>query len=266
MNDIRPLIEDCCGWNRRTWADAVSFAVSGLPKDLHGKTVLEIGAGKYSSIAPVFAAMGAKVSCSYYKQPRHEIENGILRFISKKYGIKGIDLLELDIHDFTGTYDIIVLKSVFGGICRGDDHEKMRMVVKGLVGHLSENGMIITIDNGYVGPFIKFSKIFGAGKNSWSYFMQEDIKRCLDGYDIKIRGFGFLNFGSARFVFRHDLKFLETINNAIHTIDEKLLRFFGFQQRAVFATVIQKKNVAEKPVSTSSAGTDLDPLPAQMLL
>ncbi|HYG86189.1 MAG TPA: hypothetical protein VD978_08010 [Azospirillum sp.] len=258
MNDIRPLIEDCCGWNRRTWADAVAFAVSTLPKDLHNKSVLEIGAGKYSCIAPAFAAMGANVFCSYYRQPRHEIENGRLRYISEKYGIRNISLLEVDIHNVTGVYDIIVLKSVFGGICRGDDCGKMRTVVKGLMEHLADDGTILTMDNGYVGPFIKLSRMFGAGKHRWTYFKQEDIQNHLADYDIETRGFGFLNFGAARFMFRRDLEVLEVVNNAIHAVDTTLLRLFGLRQRAVLATVIRKKSAGKAP-SMPAASSRVSP-------
>ena len=165
MKDIRPLIEDCCGWNRRTWADAVAYALSALPKDLSGKTVLEIGAGKYSCLAPIFAALGATVSCSYYGQARHAIETGRLREVSEKYGITGIDLREVDIHAFTGTYDVIVLKSVLGGICRGGDVEKMRTIVRGLMDRLSDDGVVLTFDNGHVGPFARLNGALGAGKN-----------------------------------------------------------------------------------------------------
>ncbi len=253
MNDIRPLIEDCCGWNRRTWADAVAFAVSALPKDLSGKKVLEIGAGKYSCLAPAFAALGAEVSCSYYGQSRQAIANGRLREVSKKYGITGIDLLELDIHDFTGVYDVIVLKSVLGGICRGGDGEKMRAVIRGLMEHLSDDGVILTFDNGHVGPFAKLNTVFGAGKNRWTYFRQEDLRDALADYDHETRGFGFLNVGAARFMFRRDLEALEAVNNAIHAVDTALLRLFGFRQRAVHASVIRKKNAAKAP-STAAVG------------
>jgi predicted nicotinamide N-methyase len=59
MEAERDLLEDCCGWNEKTWADAVGFAISRLPEGIAGKKVLEIGAGPYSCMAPIFAAKGA---------------------------------------------------------------------------------------------------------------------------------------------------------------------------------------------------------------
>jgi len=262
MNDLRPLIEDCCGWNRRTWADAVSFAVSSLPKDLRGKTVLEIGAGKYSSIAPAFAAMGAEVFCSYYGQPREAIENGRLRTVSEKYGIGKISLLELDIHRPTGVYDVIVLKSVLGGICRGGDYAKICGIIRGLMEHLSDDGVIVTLDNGHIGPFIKLSGMLGAGRNRWTYFKREELLGALSDYRVESAGFGFLNFGAARFMFRRDLESLEVVNNAIHAVDTALLRLFGFRERAVLATVIRKQAAAD--ALTTSATLERVPAAAPL--
>lgn len=31
MKATRDLLEDCCGWNKKTWADAIGFAISQLP-------------------------------------------------------------------------------------------------------------------------------------------------------------------------------------------------------------------------------------------
>ena len=87
MDRMRALIEDCCGWNRKTWADAVEFAVATLPVDLSGYSVLEIGASDRSTLAPVSVAKGADVGCSYCRKPKDLIENGSLRRICSKYGL-----------------------------------------------------------------------------------------------------------------------------------------------------------------------------------
>jgi len=240
MNDLRPLIEDCCGWNRRTWADAVAFALSAVPGDLRGRTVLEIGAGKHSCLAPAFAKLGATVSCSYYGPAKREVESGQLRAVSEKHGIAGISVIEVDIHEIRGVYDVIVLKSVLGGICRGEERGKLRAVIDGLLEHLAEGGAVLTIDNGRVGPFAKLSRTFGAGRNRWTYFTQEDLHRAFAGLSFETRGFGFLSFGALRFLFSRDWKALEAVNDAIHGIDRILLRHVGLSDRAVIATVIRK--------------------------
>src|SRR6516162_9795536 len=85
VRDIRPLIEDCCGWNRKVWADAIEFGLSQFPERLDGKKVLEIGAGRHSALAPIFSLKGAEVWCSYYHLKREDVENGQLKIITEKY-------------------------------------------------------------------------------------------------------------------------------------------------------------------------------------
>lgn len=254
MNDLRPLIEDCCGWNRRTWADAVAFALSALPGDLRGRTVLEIGAGKYSCLAPAFAKLGATVFCSYYGQARQEVESGQLRVVSEKHGIGDISVIEVNIHEVRGVYDIIVLKSVLGGICRGDERGTVRTVIDGLMEHLADGGVILTIDNGRIRPFAKLSRRFGAGRNRWTYFTREDVQEAFAGLSFETQGFGFLNCGALRFLFRRDWEALEVVNNVLHRIDRLLLRHVGPSDRAVIATVIRKDGLgATRPASVIRA-------------
>src|SRR5262245_48950659 len=116
MHEMRTLIEDCCGWNKKTWADAVEFSLSRIPHNLNGKKVLEIGASRFSSLAPIFAHKGAEVLCSYLHE--EGVREGQLKMVLNKYHMSDIAVIELDIRDVRGTYDIIILKSVFGGVCR----------------------------------------------------------------------------------------------------------------------------------------------------
>jgi hypothetical protein len=92
--DIRGFIEDCCGWNRKVWADAIEFGLSQLPERLDGKKVLEIGAGRHSAIAPIFSFKGADAVCSYYSLRREDVQNGQLKIIKEKYQLKNITIIE----------------------------------------------------------------------------------------------------------------------------------------------------------------------------
>jgi hypothetical protein len=235
---MRALVEDCCGWNRKIWADAVEFTLSHLPERLDGKKVLEIGAGKYSSIAPIFASKGAELLCSYYGQQREDIENGHLRFVTDKYKLDRISAAELEINTFEGIYDIVFLKSVLGGICRSEDYVRFRSIVeKLLTKNMREGGYILTVDNGHVALLAALRNIWGAGKNSWTYFKREKMMSSLSGFDVQIRGFGLLNAGSARFLFRGNF---EMVNDMVYVVDKVILRLMQSGGRAVLATIIRK--------------------------
>lgn len=220
------------------WADALEFAISRLPHPLRTKKVLEIGAGKHSAIAPIFARLGAEVVCSYYKQNREDIVGGQLGFVCRKHGLHGIPVLELDINELDGVYDAIVMKSVLGGICRRGDYRRLRLIIDKMVEHIRSDGVILTVDNGYIGVFEKLRWFWGAGKNGWTYFERDRLISALSGYDIEIAGFGLLNFGSARFAFKENT---EIANDAMYFLDKAVLRLLGTEGRAVLATVITKK-------------------------
>jgi hypothetical protein len=239
MRAPRSLLEDCCGWNRKLWADALEFALRNLPEDIAGKRVLEVGASKYSSIAPVFASQRANVVCSYYGQTSEEIERGRLDFVVRKYGLRKIPVVELDINDLTGAYDIIVLKSVLGGLCRGGDYQRLRMITDDLLSHVEEDGFIVTIDNGYVALFEQLRKMRGAGRNDWTYFKRNNFVSTLAHRDVRIKGFGFINFGTATFLFKRDL---EIVNDLMYFLDKVLVRVLKPNERAVLATVIAKRS------------------------
>jgi hypothetical protein len=238
MRAPRGLLEDCCGWNRKLWADALEFAVRNLPEDIAGRAVLEVGASRFSSIAPVFASQGANVVCSHYGQTSEDIERGQLGFVIRKYGLGEIPVVELDINELDGTYDIIVLKSVLGGLCRGGDYQRLRIIIDELLRHVEEDGFIVTLDNGYVALFEKLRKIRGAGRSNWGYFKEHDFASALAHCDIRLKGFGFLNFGAATFLFKRDLEF---INDSIYFLDKVLVRMLKPNEHAVLATVIPKK-------------------------
>jgi hypothetical protein len=238
VDNLRALIEDCCGWNRKTWADAVEFALSQLPERLDGKKVLEIGAGKYSSISPLFASRGADLLCSYYGQHQQDVENGQLQLVVTKYGLDKIVVEERDIYNLQETYDIIVLKSVLGGLCKNQNYGKLKLIIDRLLKeNVRQGGYIVTLDNGYVRLFTRLRNLWGAGKGEWTYFSRKKLVDALSGYDIQVRGFGLINVGAAKFLLHRKG---ESINDIIYLIDKIALSLIDPEDRAVLSTVIRK--------------------------
>ncbi|MBV8912429.1 MAG: hypothetical protein JOZ05_05220 [Acetobacteraceae bacterium] len=235
--DRRALMEDCCGWNRKTWADALEFAVSHLPSDLNGKAVLEIGASPSSTLAPLFSAMGANVVCSCYGPRKADVENGQLRTVCGRYGLRGARILEMDARDIDGKYDVIVMKSVLGGICRSNDYGAIRALISGMIDHLTESGRIITLDNGYLTPLESLRRKVGTGGHTWTYIRKDRLHDALSGFHVTTRGFGLLNFMSAAPML--GTKF-EVLNGLLHAADSVIARLVRLEGRAVLATVIAR--------------------------
>ncbi len=237
MKAPRRLIEDCCGWNKKTWADALEFAIASVPDRLDGKRVLEIGGSRYSCLAPIFSGHGAEVFCSFYLGREEELDDSYLRFITRKYRLGDITTLTLDAHQIQGTYDIIVMKSVLGGLARGDDYRALGAVVERLFGHVSEDGIILTVDNGNVRLFSNLRRCLGAGRNGWTYVDRHEFARALTDYAVDMKGFGFLNFGSPSLRLR---KTSELANTILYPLDKLFMTLFRIDNRAVVATVIRR--------------------------
>jgi hypothetical protein len=85
-------------------------------------------------------------------------------------------------------YDVVVLKSVLGGIFRGNDFTKAEEFCQKIVReNLNDNGALITMDNGKSVLEI-FLKHFGARKNNWHLTTLDELLTA----DEKI-GFGLIS-------------------------------------------------------------------------
>jgi hypothetical protein len=240
VDNFRTLIEDCCGWNRKTWADALEFAIAQLPERLDGLKVLEIGAGKESSISPIFASRGADVLCSYHGVSRNDVESGSLYTIVKKYGLNRIPVEEQDIYNIQGTYDVVVMKGVLGAVLRYEKNcEKLKVVIDTLLKlNVRKGGYIISIESGYLPIFTPLKNRWGAGKNGCAYPSRNELLALLTGFNININveGFGFINFGQIRLFRRR----IELINDILYLIDKIVLSLIHPQDRAVLAIIMRK--------------------------
>jgi hypothetical protein len=249
MHNMRVLIEDCCGWNRKTWADAVEFALSRVPGKLEGMKVLEIGASKHSSLSPIFARKGADVICSYFNE--EEVEEGQLRIVIEKHRLNQIPVVELDIACIQGVYDLIVMKSVLGNMCREHEATNFQSIIDKLFReNIDENGWLITLDNGHLPLFEFLRRRWGAGRSErpWVYFKPDEIESSISAYDFDIRGFGFLNLGAASrkagYVAGANFDRLEFVNHLMYFLDRIVQFVFRPKNAVVLATVLRRRCTA----------------------
>lgn len=233
----RHLIEDCSGWNRKLWADAVEFALERISNKFQGLSALEIGAGEFSSLAPIFKSHNVDIICSYYgADNRERIRSGNLRRVQKKHAIGDIPLSNQDAFDLKGKYDLIILKSVLGGLARGEDYQRIKDIIDGILSHLNEGGLLISIDN-QSNPFANcFRKKFGAGKNLWTYLDRDRFSTLVQDRIVFQKGFGYVNF--AHFNIRGYN--LEYVNNFLYYVDKVIIRIFCPKANAVLVTILRK--------------------------
>lgn len=181
------------GWNADVWNRAF-ISSNEVQKILARKNlkVLEIGAGKHSQVAYVFDATESDITIGHYDKKN---SCNLKKIIDNK--IKDFDLVSqyevqfIDAFNFNEKYDVVILKSVLGGIFRGNDFAKAEEFCQKIVReNLNKNGALITIDNGKsILEF--FLKNFGARKNNWHLTTLDELLAA----DEKI-GFGLLSIFS----------------------------------------------------------------------
>ena len=102
------------------------------------------------------------------------------------------ELLYVDMANIIGKYDLIIAKSVLGGLFREDEtniEEVNGFINKIIRTNLNAEGALLLLDNGqsfFEGTLSRF----GARKNKWRYFQRKDFRNP-DPY--KQYTFGFLS-------------------------------------------------------------------------
>lgn len=160
---------DFFGWSARAWARPFKKAVDGLTP----LTVLEIGASDISAISLNFMNVSEKVTVSSYPET-------LLVKTKRKWSQicpnhSNINFRSMSVHQVDGSYDLIIMKSVLGGVCRASKADFHMEIIRNLVGsNLNDGGTLITLDNGS-SIMEKILGGFGARANNWRFYKTKDF-------------------------------------------------------------------------------------------
>lgn len=186
------LLEESFGWSWRAWAEALYGLDEKLLKKIVNSSgrILEIGASKNSQIATIFQKasfieLGVYANSKLYASNKSFLEN---KFELKK----NIKIIDCDINNFYGKYNLIVMKSVLGGVFRdskSSNKDVLKLINKIVKNHLLKDGYLVTLDNG-IGFLHSFRNIYGAKKSKWRFFEPNSFKT---PYLINQSNFGFFS-------------------------------------------------------------------------
>ena len=206
------------GWSWKAW----SCAFMGLDKKLlkylfssSGK-VLEIGTGKLSQTGLIFKK-STKIELGIYSgNPQ---KNKIKDLLHNKYkNDKKVFITECDFNDLRGKFEIIIMKSILGGIYK-ENKSTINDVKIGIEKIINENlvpgGLLISLDNGY-GFLHEFTKNYGARKNHWRFFRPKSLH---NKYIINQSCFGYFS----SFSFQTRIPFIGEFLDSITFFLDKLL-------------------------------------------
>ncbi len=170
------LVRLAFGWNYKSWSHAFKVSNFRLPRRLD--RILEIGASRHSMVSLIFDGLVSEIVVSYYTGKQREGIEQYLASVRKKYHLKSKYVLEqVDATTVEGSFDIVIMKSVLGGLFR--EQSSTISDATGFIGSLvsravNPEGLLITIDNGK-SVLERFLSGFGARKNQWRFFSKEEL-------------------------------------------------------------------------------------------
>jgi hypothetical protein len=190
---------------------------------------LEVGAGEHSSLAPLLLDMAQEVECSAFNASvLPVIRASHMQLVPES--IERIHYTQQNVLDLQGCWDLIVLKSVLGGVHRksnstlADVHATIAHIIQR---NLQPGGVLVTLDNGRTAMAPLLMNV-GARRNDWRFFLREDFPPADVCYS-----FGLLSTFSAQ----TRLGWLGgRIDDALYGIDCLLMSFMGADkgQRSVY--------------------------------
>ncbi|MDR2991997.1 MAG: hypothetical protein LBU72_08795 [Burkholderiaceae bacterium] len=176
MNEDGALMRACFGWSARAWAAPWRQFVQAH-SGLHVRSALEVGADAQSSLTPLLLLLADRVECSAFDAAALPLIRARHARLLPSAARRRIHYTRQDVCHLQGCWDLIVLKSVLGGVHRRHDSTlaDVRITLSSIVReHLEPGGLLVTLDNGRTAlePLLT---PFGARRNGWRFFQRGDF-------------------------------------------------------------------------------------------
>ncbi len=186
----RRFLRDILQWDVVNWSMCLDlwepFVRSNRPLDC-----LEIGARK-GGLSLWLASRGHRVTCTDISDPREEAQEVHARYpfcATVKY--RALDATRMS---FDGLFDLVVFKSVLGGIGRNSNMAAIERAVAGMFRALRPGGVLLFAENLKASRLhVHFRRIFVGWGKSWNYLNFSDIQRIFSDFrELRLRYGGFL--------------------------------------------------------------------------
>lgn len=89
----------------------------------------------------------------------------------------GVTVCQADVLNFEGRYDLVLMKSVLGGVFRKNESkidDVEALIEKICSHHLTSGGILVSLDNGE-SILERIMNNFGARKNGWRFFKKDQL-------------------------------------------------------------------------------------------
>lgn len=180
--------KDIIQWDINSWSRAWIY----WEKEMNWTNVrnaLELG-GNQGGLSLWLATKGINTICSDLKDVRVTAEPLHLKYdVSQFITYQDIDAANIP---YENHFDIIVFKSIIGGIGRNDNYEIQKRVFKEIYKSLKPGGKLLFAENLIGSPLHRqFRKKYVNWGNSWRYVSLDELKTFLQpfaSYEIKTTG------------------------------------------------------------------------------
>lgn len=190
-----PPLEDVINWDVINWGRGFSYLLDSITVPLTNIRVLELGAHK-GGISLHFAMQGAHVLCSEFPLA-YGFEHLQEQALHKRYRVQdriwraGLDATSLGIR--TESIDLVVFKSVLGGIARDGREDLQEQVVSEVRRVLRPGGSLLVLEGLKATPVHRvLRETFIRWGRSWHYpTMKEAVELfgCFSSFSYKTFGF-----------------------------------------------------------------------------
>jgi SAM-dependent methyltransferase len=167
-------------WDVATWCQALPFWVEKSSVPISGSRVLEIG-GRDGGLSYWLAGLGASVVCSDLGGPSEKA-----RALHKPHsGSNAIEHLDLDATAmaFDSEFDIVIFKSVLGGVGAATGADGQRAAMENMFRALRPGGCLLFAEN-LAGPGIvdQLRRRFVPWGRRWRYVSMTELRVWLTGF------------------------------------------------------------------------------------
>lgn len=191
------LKQDIIEWDVQNWSHLIKLwqpVLDGLPRD---SKVLAIGE-RNGGLSLWMALQGFHVVCTDRQGPTQQA-----RELHRKYGVDDkITYSDFDLvntQDFSTTYNIIIMKSVLGGLKEqyGDAASRTNAARKKAIDNiyklLSPQGILLTADNLGGNIFLQLIKRLKNKHSGWHYFSIQELNGlCKQFSSVSVESFGII--------------------------------------------------------------------------
>ncbi len=182
------LKKDIIQWDIKSWSKALEYWENNIDWS-RIQNGLELG-GRQGGLSLWLALKGKEIVCSDLKDVKSTAEKLHLKYhINSFVTYQNIDATNIP---YENHFDIIVFKSIIGGIGSNDNYKIQQKVFNQIYKALKPGGKLLFAENLIASPLHqRLRKKFVNWGSTWRYVSIKEIKECLkdfSSYDIQYTG------------------------------------------------------------------------------